>query len=229
MWDSVVSWMKVAVDFIATEEAVPAATPSPSTRRKVGQCMVWRSSEQASWLLLYSFYRVNACSRGEPLAGNSALQPLMHAQLRLLHHVMQFKCSNSTIIMLFGWAHIKFKAELLHQLRLHSILHAIILASSCFALLVYILSTSSLSLWCGGSWLTLWGSPAHKACVSTWRTIVQWEGLTGLAKWGLPLSPWWIREYQFQVMTLPYSSRYPNYSLKYFMCTYTCGVVIYQR
>ena len=41
MWDSVVSWMKVAVDFIATEEAVPAATPSPSTRRKVGQCMVW--------------------------------------------------------------------------------------------------------------------------------------------------------------------------------------------
>ena len=36
MWDSVVSWMKMAVDFIATEEAVPAATPSPSTRRKVG-------------------------------------------------------------------------------------------------------------------------------------------------------------------------------------------------
>ena len=41
MWDSVVSWMKMAVDFVATEEAVPAATPSPSTRRKVGQCMVW--------------------------------------------------------------------------------------------------------------------------------------------------------------------------------------------
>ena len=41
MWDSVVSWMKMAVDFIATEEAVPAATPSPSTRRKVGWCSGW--------------------------------------------------------------------------------------------------------------------------------------------------------------------------------------------
>ena len=95
----------------------------------------------------------------------------------------------------------------LRVLHLHSVLHANILASGCFVLLVYILSTSSLLLWCG-SWLTLWSSPAHKTRVSTRRTIVQWESLTRVAKWGLPLSTWGIREHHFQVMILPYLSGY---------------------
>ena len=59
MWDSVVSWMKMAVDFIATEEAVPAATPSPSTRRKVGWCSgcLAKIGILTLYMQLYGWYR----------------------------------------------------------------------------------------------------------------------------------------------------------------------------